>query len=437
MSRYQGAVAFLSLILSGSDITVIALLNSIKYCVADKIVCSNFFGCPLGYHDTFRFYDLVNMKINKNRLLLALLPVLLTGCTTPGTHLSTGNKNVIQPSEEQQESDISDVVNLYPLTAQSVSSYRSESLSVSQANPTLDVDIAKYEYQVGVGDILNITIWDHPELTIPAGSYRSSTEAGNWVHADGTIFYPYIGTVEVAGKTVREVRTEIASRLAKYIESPQVDVNVAAFRSKKTYITGEVSQPGQQPITNIPLTLLDAVNRSGGLSENADWRNVSLTRNGVEENLSLYGLMQRGDLTQNRLLQAGDIVHVPRNDNQKVFVMGEVNDPQLLKIDRVGMSLTEALSNVGGINQLTADATGVFVIRTSDDKSERMADIYQLNMEDASALVIGTEFDLRPYDIVYVTAAPISRWNRVIGQLVPTISGFNDLTEGMLRVRNW
>lgn len=381
--------------------------------------------------------NLVKMKINKNRLLIALLPALLAGCTTPGTHLSTDNKNVIQPSEEQQESDISDVVNLYPLTAQTVSSYRNESLLVSQANPELDVDIAKYEYQVGVGDILNITIWDHPELTIPAGSYRSSTEAGNWVHADGTIFYPYIGTVEVAGKTVREVRTDIANRLAKYIESPQVDVNVAAFRSKKTYITGEVSKPGQQAITNIPLTLLDAVNRSGGLSEDADWRNVSLTRNGVEENLSLYGLMQRGDLTQNRLLQAGDIVHVPRNDNQKVFVMGEVNDPQLLKIDRVGMSLTEALSNVGGINQLTADATGVFVIRTSDDKSERMADIYQLNMEDASALVIGTEFDLKPYDIVYVTAAPISRWNRVIGQLVPTISGFNDLTEGVLRIRNW
>ena len=157
----------------------------------------------------------------------------------------------------------------------------------------------------------------------------------------------------------------------------------------------------------------------------------------MEENLSLYGLMQRGDLTQNRLLQAGDIVHVPRNDKQKVFVMGEVKEPKLLKIDRVGMSLTEALSNVGGINELTADATGVFVIRTSDDKSERMADIYQLNIEDASALVIGTEFDLKPYDIVYVTAAPISRWNRVVGQLLPTINGFNNLTEGALRVRNW
>lgn len=377
------------------------------------------------------------MKIKKNRLLLALLPALLVGCTTPGTHLTTDDKNVILPSEEQQAADISDVVNLYPLTAQTVSNYKSQTQSISQANPELDIDIAKYEYKVGVGDILNVTIWDHPELTIPAGSYRSASEAGNWVHADGTIFYPYIGTVEVAGKTVREIRSDVAKRLAKYIESPQVDVNVAAFRSKKTYVTGEVSEPGQQAITNIPLTLLDAVNRSGGLSENADWRNVSLTRNGVEENISLYGLMQRGDLTQNRLLQAGDIVHIPRNDNQKVFVMGEVNEPQLLKIDRVGMSLTEALSNVGGINQLSADATGVFVIRTSDDKSERMADIYQLNMEDASALVIGTEFDLKPYDIVYVTAAPISRWNRVIGQLVPTITGFNDLTEGVLRIRNW
>ncbi len=116
--------------------------------------------------------------------------------------------------------------------------------------------------------------------------------------------------------------------------------------------------------------------------------------------------------------------------------MGEVNDPKLLKIDRAGMSLTEALSNVGGINQISADATGVFVIRRSQDAGS-LGDIYQLDVSDAAALVIGTEFALKPYDIVYVTAAPISRWNRVIAQLVPTISGFNELTEGVLRVRTW
>jgi len=365
-----------------------------------------------------------------------IVPAFLAGCTTPGSHLSTSNKNLVE-LETNQETSISEQVNLYPLTAQTVSTFPSDKAFSSQPNPELDKEIANYEYRVGPGDILNITVWDHPELTIPAGSYRSASESGNWVHSDGTIFYPYIGTVEVKDKTVREIRTEVAKKLARFLESPQVDVSVAAFRSQKTYITGEVTNPGQQAITNIPLTLLDAVNRAGGLAENADWKNVTLTRNGAEQTLSLYGLMQRGDLKQNRLLQAGDIVHVPRNDNQKVFVMGEVNDPKLLKMDRSGMSLTEALSNVGGINQLSADATGVFVIRTASDKSEHLADIFQLDINDASALVIGTEFDLQPYDIVYVTAAPITRWNRVISQLIPTISGFNELTEGALRIKTW
>ena len=377
------------------------------------------------------------MRLSSKTILSLLTPIILAGCTVPGSYLKV-QEGDLDPALETSSTDIISRVNVYQLTAGELANFQSSKIN-AKINPKLDKELAEYEYLVGNGDILNITVWDHPELTTPAGSYRSASESGNWVHADGQIYYPYIGFVEVAGKTTSEIRKVMTSKLAKFIESPQVDVNVAAFQSKKTYITGAVNVPGQQYITNVPLTLLDAINLAEGISADADWRNVSLTRQGKEEVVSLYRLMQKGDLTQNRLLQPGDIVHVPRNDNQKVFIMGEVNNPQLLKIDRSGMSLTEALSSVGGINQLAADATGVFVIRknSAQEEKDKIADVYQLDISNSIALILGTEFELLPKDVVYVTAAPIVRWNRIIGQILPSITGFDELSQGVDTIRGW
>ncbi len=380
--------------------------------------------------------------------------MVISGCKVTGSSLSVEDKNVVNSPEASEQ------VNVYPLTASFVAQYNASASdqSLAQTNTELDTKISNYEYKVGTGDILNITIWDHPELTIPAGSYRSTKDAGHWVHADGKIFYPYIGFVYVEGKTVSQIRDVIATKLVKYIESPQVDVNLAGFRSQKVYVTGEVKNQGQQAITNVPLTLLDAINKSGGVTLEADWHNVSLTRGGQTEVVSLYNLMQKGDLTENRLMQAGDIIHVPRNDIQKVFVLGEVKESSMLKMDRSGMTLTEALASAGGINEISADATGIFVIRSAARDLDReaflnktkqnssveltaelttVANIYQLDINDASALMIGTEFELAPYDVVYVTASPVGLWNRVIMQLMPTINGLNRLAEGALRIKNW
>ncbi len=281
-----------------------------------------------------------------------------------------------------------------------------------------------YQYRIGQHDILNITVWDHPELTIPAGEFRSVEAAGHLVAEDGTIFYPYAGQVKVSGKTVAEVRNILTDRISRTIAKPQLDVRVAAFRSQKSYIVGEVKNPGPQPITDVPLTVVEAVNLAGGVTGEADMANVTVNRDGKILKINLLAMYEQGDTSQDVVLEDDDILHIPDRNTQKVFVLGEVARPSSYLIHRGRMSLAEAIGDAGGVDRITANAARVFVIRSTTEDAE----IFHLDSSSPEALILGDRFLLEPRDVVYVDTAGITRWNRVIQQLLPTTQLMQNLS---------
>ena len=174
-----------------------------------------------------------------------------------------------------------------------------------------------WDYLVGPGDVLSIVVWEHPQLTIPAGPNRTPAEAGSRVHGDGTIFYPYIGTLNVSNKTVSEIRGLITEGLRKIIPEPQVDVSVAHFReNNKVYVLGEISKPGPLVLGMSRMSLTDAVARSGVIQKsNANARGIFVFRSNTQtRDVDVFKLDAKSPsafLWATRFnLQAQDVVYV-------------------------------------------------------------------------------------------------------------------------------
>ncbi|MGV7241379.1 polysaccharide biosynthesis/export family protein [Caballeronia sp. M23-90] len=310
--------------------------------------------------------------------------------------------------------------------------------------PPRFADPAQYVYRVAPQDIIGVTVWDHPELTtqqgqtLSAGGNTTQTVAGalaqpyttalpgqadpfgQTVSPDGTIFFPFLDKVRVAGKTAGEIRDQLAAALTPYFKKPQVDVRVLAYRSQKVSVTGEVKTPGPLAMSDVPLTLVDAITRSGGTTADADLQRVRLTRNGKLYQLDADGVLDRGEIDQNVMLQAGDIVNIPDRTDSRVFVMGEVKTPLPVSMMKGRLTIADALTQAGGILDTDANARQIFVVRGAREKPES-PDIYRLDLTQPDSLLLSTQFRLQPLDVVYVGTAGSVQFNRLVNQVLPTL----------------
>jgi polysaccharide biosynthesis/export protein len=280
-------------------------------------------------------------------------------------------------------------------------------------------------YKLGPGDVLQITVWDHPELAAALGNPTESTRPadaalGFVIDHDGNLQFPYCGTLHVAGDTVEQVQRKIVADLNKVMVKPQVTVRVASFRAAQIYIDGEVRTPGSQTINDIPMTLTEAINRAGGFSPTADQSHLVIVRNDKTYNVNVAHMLHNNQNPSKIVLQNGDLLRVEPREDYGVYLMGEVNKPGTVLPMRNGrLSLGEAISQAGSFNNGTADARELYVIRGGPGLKPQ---VYHLDATSPVSMLLANQFELEPKDIVYLDAGGLVRFSRVLNLLLPLVN---------------
>lgn len=160
-------------------------------------------------------------------------------------------------------------------------------------------------YTIGPGDVLEISIWQHPELD------RTVT-----VRPDGRMSFSLIGDVNAKGLTPAELDTVITKRLSEYVQNPEVTVVVTTIKSNQILVLGQVARPGAYPMEET-LTVLGAVAIAGSYTERAGLKRVTITRQSQERSprvikVNLKRVITEGDRRGDIILEPGDVVHVPK-----------------------------------------------------------------------------------------------------------------------------
>jgi polysaccharide export outer membrane protein len=210
------------------------------------------------------------------------------------------------------------------------------------ATPAVAPPAVAPEYRLGGGDVLRITVYQNPDLTLET----RITEAG-------IVSYPLLGNLRLGGQTVTAAEKQIADglRTGNFVKQPQVSIVVTQVRGNQASVLGMVNRPGRYPIEVAGMRLSDLLATAGGTAVGgADTLVVTGIREGrpFRTEIDLPALFADSNRSQDLLIQNGDTVWVDRQP--QVYIYGEVQRPGPLRLER-GMTLMQALAAGGGLTQ--------------------------------------------------------------------------------------
>lgn len=304
---------------------------------------------------------------------------------------------------------------------------------------------------IRAGDVLNVSIYEAPPaLLFGSGSDITATTGSaekklpeQMVDSRGQISIPFLGKINVSGKSPQQVQDMIVAGLARKANQPSAIVSIGKNNSANITVVGEVTNSLRVPLTGKGERILDAIAAAGGTKYPSSRITVQVNRGMQSVEMPMSDLLN--DARQNIVLQPGDVVSV-NYQSKSYTVLGATIKNDEINYEANGISLMQALARAGGLNDNRADSRGVFIFRYETpmmltyDQLDKVPDqfkqtgripvVYRLNLKDPMNYLVAQNFPIKNNDVIYVSNAPATEFSKflnMVSQTVFSVTGIKNL----------
>ena len=339
--------------------------------------------------------------------------IFLNSCVSlPGINKSPDSKQInkkIVESEYSIEDVGINIININSLSERDINFYNEKKIEEAdyKVKKFSDIYNYRYEYILGPADSISIDLTDTDDLD---NTYL--------IDQEGMIDLPFVGKVKIDNLTLTEAQDILISVLESFYKNPDLQINIEEFNSSKVYIVGAVRNQKTIKLDQKPIKLIEAAieaNFNPSAADKLFGTKGFLRRDNQVYKINLANAFSGTDAKENFYLKKDDVIFIDKNSDA-IHVFGEVSKPGVY-FPNIGYSLTELIST-SGLNQITANAKKVFVIREKFN-SFLEVDVFQLDIRNPVNLIAGRKFMLQSKDIIFIPPTEIVKWNRTISLLLP------------------
>ena len=315
---------------------------------------------------------------------------------------------------------------------------------------------AKPEQVVGVGDVLNISIFEAAPGGLFTPGQAAGARPGNFVDLPaqavdqkGSIYVPYAGEIPAAARTIPDIQQAIVARLRNRAIEPQVVVSLNQQHSSVVSVLGDVNTPGVLALNSVGERLLALIARAGGPKFEAIESYVTLQRDGKRVKVLLSRVVH--DPRENIFIRPNDVIFLTRESptftalgalNQNVFGFNSE-----IPFDVETLTLAQAMGKAGGLNDNQSDPSELYVYRyeqrhyleklgvdTTRFTSEMIPTIYHLNLRDPSGMLLASAFQMKIKDVMYVANAKVVDYYKLLLLINNTATAVNTTANAVTNV---